>query len=329
MADGTVDRTMPRPLPWQVTLLAHLLQQHGQHRLHHAWLLQGPEGTGKNGFAEALASARLCGHRDVSARPCGDCKSCALIRAGNHPDLLRIQPEEGKSVLKVDQVRKMGEFVSQTASYPGSARVVILDPAEGLGQGAANALLKNLEEPPGDSLFLLISHVPGAVLPTIRSRCQPLPMPEPEQELSRQWLLERVDDEQQVATVLRLAPGRPLKGLQLIEQRIPALFRFLEDNAPAALRGDLALAELLHGCQDNDARQVLAWLLHDLHRRVLDRVAAREPAAGSIHGVFPLFAGYRQLLEMDRQLAGTANPNRQLSLESAFLHWKRVVLQCH
>lgn len=326
MNEVTTEYSLPHPLPWQKALLAQLLTQYTRGRLHHAWLLHGPEGTGKRDFALALATSRLCRERAPDGSPCGHCKSCGLIRAGSHPDLLLIEPEENGAALKIDRVRQIGDFVNRTAAYSGSARIVILAPAEALGQGAANALLKSLEEPPGDSLFLLISHVPGALLPTIRSRCQPLQMPEPDVPVTRQWLQEHATDPEQVDQALRLAPGQPLKALRLIDERVPALFSWLEETASRFVTGSTSLAELVRGCQDSDPRQVIAWLLHDLHVRATAVLAADR--AGSHHAA-ALFPVYRKLLGIDRQLAGTGNPNRQLTLESAFLQWKQVVSQCH
>lgn len=325
MSEASSEQILPQPLPWQETMLAHLMEQHRQGRLHHAWLLHGPEGIGKLDFAMALAAARLCRNATGTGRACGECKACRLMRAGSHPDLLRVVPEENRTALKVDRIRQVGEFVSQTASYRGSARIVVLAPAEALGQGAANALLKSLEEPPGDSLFLLISHVSGAVLPTIRSRCQPLAMPEPDAEATLQWLRTHGSNAEQADRAARLAPSQPLKALRLLEENVPALFAFLEQNSDDFLADRASLAELVRGCQDSDARQVLTWLLSDLHRRTVSAMARQQTGPGAA----PLFPVYRELLLFDRQLAGTANPNRQLTLESAFLRWKQGVSQCH
>lgn len=325
MSETPGEQRLPAPLPWQESMLTRLMDQYRRAHLHHAWLLHGPEGIGKLDFAMALAAARLCRAADDSGLPCGTCKACQLMRAGNHPDLLLVVPEEKKTALRIDRVRQVGEFVNQTASYAGSARVVVLAPAEALGQGAANALLKNLEEPPGDSLFLLISHVPGAVLPTIRSRCQPLPMPEPDVQATRQWLRDHGSDQAQAEMAARLAPGQPLRALRLMEGNVPALCAFLEKNSGGFLTGRTSLAELVRGCQDGDARQVIVWLLGDLHQRTVDAMSLASNAGGQ--RAAPLFPAYRDLLSLDRQLAGTANPNRQLTLESAFLRWKQGVSQ--
>jgi DNA polymerase-3 subunit delta' len=326
MKEETGEQTLPRPLPWQESTLGHLMAQHRQGRLHHAWLLHGPEGIGKLAFAVALAAARLCRSVTDTGVACGECKACRLMRAGSHPDLLRVVPEENRAALKIDRIRQIGEFVNRTASYSGSARVVVLAPAEALGQGAANALLKSLEEPPGDSLFLLVSHVPGSVLPTIRSRCQPLPMPIPDTAATLEWLRTRASDAEQAGMAARLWPTQPLKALRLMEENVPALFAFLEQGGTDFLADRTSLADLVRGCKDSDTRQVIAFLLSDLHQRTVASMAAGDGANRPVAA--PLFPAYRDLLICDRQLAGTANPNRQLTLESAFMRWKQGVSQC-
>ena len=152
--------------------------------LHHAWLLAGPRGVGKGAFARAAALRLL----SDAAGPRIDLPGLAmppehriakLFAAGSHPDfrLLERELNDKKDGLRrnitVHQVRKLhGLFELQPALSPW--RVVVIDCMDELEPGAANALLKLLEEPPGQSLFLLVSHAPGRLLPTIRSRCRRL-----------------------------------------------------------------------------------------------------------------------------------------------------------
>ncbi len=133
-------------------------------RLHHAWLLTGPRGIGKRRFAQAMATDLL----GPGADP--------LMAAGSHPDFRILAPAEtGKGsstgAILVDQLRELGDFLH---SHPGLGRhrVLIVDPIDALNRNAANAFLKELEEPRPHSIFLLVSHAPGRLLPTIRSRCR-------------------------------------------------------------------------------------------------------------------------------------------------------------
>ncbi|WP_448585876.1 AAA family ATPase [Thermaurantiacus sp.] len=130
-------------------------------RLHHAWLLAGPRGLGKRGFADAVAERLL-----------GEGGGRALVRAGTHPDL-RIVAPEGRTVIVVDQVRALAGFLAALPAF-GAFRIVIVDAADDLNPNAANALLKMLEEPGARTLFLLVAHAPLRLLPTVRSRCRTL-----------------------------------------------------------------------------------------------------------------------------------------------------------
>lgn len=150
-------------------------------RLHHALLICGPLGIGKATFAFHLART-LFAHPDHRGAPAGFERAdpasqlFRLVAQGAHPSLLHLtrpandRTKGFKSVVTVDEVRSVGRFLSLT-SHDGGYRVVIVDPADDMNANAANALLKNLEEPPARTLFALIAHQPGRLLPTIRSRC--------------------------------------------------------------------------------------------------------------------------------------------------------------
>lgn len=149
-------------------------------RLHHAWLLTGPEGVGKATFAyraaRRLLGAPLAPEFGVLGADPAHPVSRQMI-ARSHPDILVLERigEDGKprKVIPVDEARKLSEFFSKS---PASAphRVAIIDAADDLNTNSANAVLKTLEEPPPSGVLLLISHSPGRLLPTIRSRCRRL-----------------------------------------------------------------------------------------------------------------------------------------------------------
>lgn len=146
-------------------------------RLHHAWLLAGPEGVGKRAFADAAALTVLSGAATLDVPL--EHPAARLVAAGSHPDLTvlerGVRESDGRPAanITVEQVRALRAGLEFT---PGIAawRVVIVDPVDALNAAAANALLKNLEEPPAKTLFLLASHAPGRLLATIRSRCRRL-----------------------------------------------------------------------------------------------------------------------------------------------------------
>lgn len=152
-------------------------------KLHHAWLLAGPRGIGKALFADMAARRVLA----EAANPEGlgegltvpaTHPTAQLIKAGSHPDLRRLarlprdrKPDELARNISVDQIRGIQSLFATTPSM-SDWRAVVIDSVDDLERPAANALLKNLEEPPAKCVFLLVCHSPGRILPTIRSRCR-------------------------------------------------------------------------------------------------------------------------------------------------------------
>jgi DNA polymerase-3 subunit delta' len=153
-------------------------------RLPHALLLVGQKGLGKYALAYEFAASLLCENRTASGSACGQCMACNWFAQGNHPDFRLLQPEalgvageteEGKKKpsqqITIDQIRGLDEFLG-VGSHRGGLSIVLVNPAEAMNRNAANSILKILEEPPPNILFLLVSGEPSSLLPTIRSRCQ-------------------------------------------------------------------------------------------------------------------------------------------------------------
>lgn len=198
----------PWPYPWQSTQWALVNRAAIAGRLHHATLLSGPAGIGKLEFAQAFARALLCAELSSgNPAPCGKCNRCALTSGGTHPDITMIDWLEKSSVVSVDQIRKLAEKLSLTATY-GPYRVAIINRADTLTTAAANGLLKTLEEPgPGCAIFLLANR--EAKLPaTIRSRCQRVVMPLPDNQMSLDWLKQQKVANAEIA--LEFAQGAPV-----------------------------------------------------------------------------------------------------------------------
>jgi len=191
-------------LPWQVEPARAWLA--GRERFAHAWLIHGLRGIGQVEFALAGAAALLC-ESPNDGLACGACQACNWVAAGNHPDLRRIRPEatalaEGESAeadtaegkkkqasreIRVEQVRGLLPWFN-TATHRGGWRVAVLYPAEALNVISANTLLKILEEPPENTVFLLAGQAPDRLLPTLVSRCRRLPLPVPAADQAQAWL---------------------------------------------------------------------------------------------------------------------------------------------
>jgi DNA polymerase-3 subunit delta' len=259
-------------LPWQIDHAKRLLSQPEQ--LPHALLIYGLAGVGQREFALAMAASLLC-EAPQAQLACGQCQACQWIRAGNHPDLRLIRPEavavrEGaqdvldevsassatkkpSEDIKIDQIRALESWYHR-ATHRGAWRIVVLYPADALSVVSASALLKALEEPPNQTLFLLTSDAPDRLLPTIVSRCQKLPLHQPEPEACSQWLSEQgvAQPEQWLAA----AGGAPLAALQMsqtLESPCPpwalSLVKALSTKAAvdlASMADDLAKSPAAH-----------------------------------------------------------------------------------
>lgn len=215
--------------PWQLDVARKWLSEPA--RFAHAWLIQGMAGIGKTQFAKAGAAALLCdGSYDGQA--CGQCQSCLWVRSGNHPDLRLIRPEaihviedpeyvvpSGKNPskhIRVEQLRELSSWFT-TATHRGGYRVAVIYPAEQLNPISANALLKILEEPPGQTVFLLVTENSDDLLPTIVSRCRRLVMQAPSTDQSVRWLQQQ--GVQQPNEWLAAVAGAPVAAWNTSQQQ--------------------------------------------------------------------------------------------------------------
>jgi DNA polymerase-3 subunit delta' len=225
-------------LPWLAAPLADALVRARSHAL----LVQGPAGVGQLELAIRLAQSWLCEAAAPGQVACGQCAGCKLFASGTHPDFQLLLPEaldasareslglpvdeaeapgSGKAgkakpsrEIKVEAVRKLLAF-AQATSARGRAKVVVIFPAEALNGVAANALLKTLEEPSGVLRFVLASHDSAALLPTIRSRCQPLTLKLPERSAGQAWLAAK--GVEGAEGLLAATGGRPQQALAWYE----------------------------------------------------------------------------------------------------------------
>ena len=220
--------------PWQAFLWQQIAERT---QLPHALLLRGTAGIGKQAFAIALAKNLLCSN-PIKTQACCTCPSCNWFVEGNHPDYRMICPEDAdstndtsaeatiasvaknkktkKSQISVAQIRALNDYLNLSTHQTNSRRIVIISPAETLNNASANALLKTLEEPPVNTLFLLVSSQSHRLLPTIISRCQALDMALPSRDFAFQWLNEQAVDNAQA--YLDYAGGAPLLALQFAKE---------------------------------------------------------------------------------------------------------------
>ena len=224
--------------PWRTErLLGHdsaektMLAAHDGGRLHHAWLLSGPRGIGKATLAWRFARFLLCGQpqgglfgggaaEGLDVAP--DAPGRALVDARSHPDLFHLRrtlhPDNGRirAEIVVDDVRDLGAFMHMTPAM-GQWRVAIVDSADEMNRNSANAVLKILEEPPPNAVLLIVTHAPGRLLPTIRSRCRRLALQPLAEDTLARLLAEKAPalKEEERAALARLSDGSIGRALDL------------------------------------------------------------------------------------------------------------------
>ncbi len=321
---------MAEAYPWQATLWQQLA---GRARHAHAYLLHGPQGIGKRAMAERLMALLLC-QRPEALHACGQCKSCLLLAAGSHPDNYVLEPEEADKPIKVDQVRDLVGFVTQTAQL-GGRKVVLIEPVEAMNVNAANALLKSLEEPSGDTVLLLVSHQPSRLLPTIKSRCQQIACPQPLEAQSLTWLASALPecDEQERIELLSLAAGSPLMAISLQAQGVREHRAQVVDGVKKLLKQQQSPSQLAESWKDVSLLHLFDWFcdwsnlilryqltqdeeglgLADM-RKVVQYLAQKTPQ-GKVLEI------QDWILEQRQKVLGKANLNRVLLIEALLASW--------
>lgn len=234
------------PYPWQSWQWEALVKTAQGGRLHHAMLVSGSAGVGKLEFASSIAKALLCARFAELQQACGSCERCHLMQAGTHPDFMVVDWLEKSSVVSVDQVRKLTEKLTLTATY-GPFRIAIINHADTMTAAAYNGLLKTLEEPPGSCVLFLLAAKDAALPATIHSRCQRIVMPAPPSADALAWLQAQNVPQAQVA--LEFARGAPLIAQRFAAERDMAAIGKLREqwedflhreNSPAGLAAEAA-----------------------------------------------------------------------------------------
>lgn len=326
--------------PWQKDAWKRL--QELRKRPPHALLFKGAKGIGKFDLAMNFAQSLLCEHPDAIQHACGNCPSCHWFSQGSHPDFRLIQPEilstevadadSGKKPSKqisVDQIRSLSDFFGMSA-HQGGRRIIIVHPAETMNINAANALLKNLEEPPAGLLFILVSHKPQQLLPTILSRCLTLVLSAPDHETATGWLAEQ--GVKHPAETLALSGFSPLLAVQHdaqggAEERNKLL---LAARQPASM--DIFL--LADALQKTEQVLVVQWMqqwCHDLTSMKLTGRLRYHPGEEVVIGKLVVSVAPHNLARLQkimtvakRESQHTLNP--KLFYESLLLAYRQLML---
>jgi DNA polymerase-3 subunit delta' len=316
--------------PWQDALWQ---QMAGRSRHSHAYLLHGPAGIGKRALAERLMAHLLC-NTPNGLEACATCKSCMLLAAGSHPDNYILEPEEADKPIKVDQVRDLVSFVVQT-SQMGGRKVVLIEPVESMNINAANALLKSLEEPSGNTVLLLVSHQPSRLLPTVKSRCVQQACPLPGEQMSLDWLGKALPDcsQDERAELLSLAAGSPLAAVTLHGQGVREQRAQVVDGVKKLLKQQQSPTQLAEGWKDIALLQLFDWFCDWSQLILRYQLTEDEDGLGlaDMRKVVQYLAqksGRAKVLELQewilaqrQKVMSKANLNRVLLLEALLVQW--------
>lgn len=329
--------------PWQEDQWNYLLRM--KQRLPHALLLQGRAGIGKLNLARSFAQAMLCEALASDGNACGKCAACGWFAQGSHPDFRLLEPEalsesadgdekqgnkKASNKITVAQVRELMDFVNLSTHRHGM-RVILIHPAEAMNPNAANALLKTLEEPAPSTLFILVTHNPQQLLPTIRSRCHKIEMNLPPFEQARRWLADQGVMEAEI--FLSQAGRAPLRALTLNDADYQAQRKaFLSEIAQPTQLDAVLTAE--RNARSNLAELIDWWQkwVHDLLSLSMGGPIQYQPDWESNLRGLAKKVNLKRLLDFQRELLAVRRSlhhplNTQLLLEKLLLRYSNIVTE--
>lgn len=269
---------------WQQDLWQRFCQQQQQQRLPHALLLLGVSGLGKQQFANAIVANVLCTSLQADHSPCGQCHSCQLLSAGNHPDHIEIMPEEQGKQIKIDQIRNLKDKQQLTSSV-ARWKTIIISPADSMNVNAGNSLLKLLEEPQHNTLLLLVTDKAEKLPITIRSRCQSYYFASPTRAHALMWLAEQGIDKQgsDIEKILGVANGAPLKALKMLNEGTSEQCQQLERDFNLMLSGQVNPITLAASWKEYNLNQVLHYLQSLVKERCIEPIYNQKTELNKKH----------------------------------------------
>ncbi|HLF30522.1 MAG TPA: DNA polymerase III subunit delta' [Xanthomonadales bacterium] len=320
--------------PWLEPALQEFRTRLRNDRLAHACLLSGPRGLGKTDLAQRMVATLLC--LQGGETECGVCRSCQLLRGGAHPDFrlisYEINPKTDKlrTAVVIEQVRELNSVIHLTHAL-SPRKVVLINPAEAMNRNTANALLKTLEEPPGDGVVLLVSHDPSRLPATIRSRCQSINVRLPDEAMALRWLLETTGAKERFARdALCACAGSPLLAQSMLASGDIEHFRAVGRMLERVQADETAVGEVLETCAAVDQEGLWNWisLLAAQRLRACFGLGAQESAATRPAGAERLVMARRisrlQSLADENRRAQKSPLRKDLLLRDWLIQWSRL-----
>ena len=299
--------------PWQQEQWDGCLARLDQNKMPHALLVHGEAGIGVSRFAERLVQTLLCNGSD---KPCENCRGCRLHAGRNHPDFREVTAEKEGGEIKVGQIRDILPFIQIPRHYDTS-KVVLFSDADTMNRAAANSLLKMLEEPPADTLMMLVSHYPFRLPATVRSRCQTVRLRCPDQHQAECWLAATAGISSKEAECrLNACNGHPLRALEADDSTFNRE-NFRQDITDL-VAGQGTLIELSAKWQEQPVATVHQWLLESAEEAIRAELG-KEGTGLPLHKLFSFYDRQKY-----RCLSIKARLNPRLLLESALIEWLLV-----
>lgn len=325
---------------WQQSQLQQIMQANTH--LPHALLLLGPAGTGKHAFALSVSKALLCKQPTAHLLACEHCPSCTWFSEGGHPDFRLIEPEDvdnsddapkkkstKKRQISVAQIRQLVDYLSLSSHQVNARRVILISPAELLNNASANALLKMLEEPPANTLFLLVTSQIQRLLPTIISRCLKIDMPKPTKTEALAWLQTQPLNNIEIAeNALDYAGGAPLLVLELSEQ-FEGTAIITKQLALGAMLDPFATAPILLSVGMERAIDTLQKWIFDLIAYKLTQVLRYHVAYGNAFQALSKSVNLKLLISFQDKLMNAKKTadhplSNEVQLENILLQYTQI-----
>ena len=323
------------PFPWQSSQWKKSVDAFAGGRMPHAQIFCGNQGLGKREFAMALSLHLFCSSL-ANGQACGECRNCRLIRTEVHPDFMRIKPEKPTSAIKIDDIRAINEFVNRT-SESGVAKVVLIEDADRMNRNAANALLKNLEEPPAGTHFFLVSSREMRLPITIRSRCQLVRFTVPNGATGLQWLQNQNNGGGDCELPMLLAGGAPLEASRLMSDASQSEYAQLFSSLSALCTNTSNPVAEAKALMDTDLSRLLGWMsswvsslirVKSLSDGVLVSTGIERLDQHSANLRIDSLLSFNAAVQVAyKDSLAVSNINRQLILEGLLMSWTRLINQ--
>lgn len=311
--------------PWQQSSWQQFASLKQQQRIPHAILLTGVNGLGKNTFSQQITKSILCLSPRESQLACGQCHSCHVFDAGSHPDHIEIKPEETGKQIKIEQIRQLIEKQQLTPTV-SKWKTVVISPAYSMNVNANNSLLKLLEEPQPNTLFVLITSKPEQTPITVKSRCQTFHLPAPPFSEALAWLVANsaYNADETTTNILKLAKGAPLAAIEMLDQQGAESYQQIEQDFNTMLTAYISPIELAANWQKYNLSQLMNQLQYSLQDRIVNNQLAIDKSPSLEHQNKRYWQIMDCIVDTTKLLSSPNNINKTLLIEDFIVSVMRL-----